>query len=143
RRVNGIAHLHFGLHAALAEIFDANRTIEPVRHSPKKFFADTLTKLVADAETRWEKASGAFILDRKDEVRHIKYRDAFDPEGRMLHRDVVPQVNLRLGRAKFPLWYNTRAGGDTPALDCQGARLHPFNTLTREVIDLGSFPRGV
>ena len=61
----------------------------------------------------------------------------------MLHRDVVPQVNLRLGGAKFPLWYSTRAGGDTPALDCQAARLHPFNTFTREAIDLGGFPRGV
>src|SRR5262249_51299474 len=115
----------------------------PVRHSPKKFCADNLARLIAGAEAGWEKASGAFVLDRKDEVRHIKHRDAFDPKGRMLHRVVVPQVNLGLGGAKFPLWYSTRASGDTPTLDCQGARLHPFDAVAREVIDLGGFPGGV
>src|SRR5262249_7871086 len=47
------------------------------------------------------------------------------------------------GGTKFPFWYRTRAGGDTPALDCQAARLHPFDALTHETIDLGGFPSSV
>src|ERR1700675_2351855 len=101
-RVDGIAEFNFGLYAALAEIFHPNRTIHPLGHSPKKFSADNLTILVADAKTWWEKPGGAFVLDGKDEVRHIKHRDAFDPEGRMFHGNVIPQTDLGLGGAKFP-----------------------------------------
>src|SRR5262245_18350108 len=61
----------------------------------------------------------------------------------MLHGDVVAEDYLRLGRAEFPLGYSTRAGGATPTLDCQAARLHPFDAFTLEVIDLGGFPRGI
>src|SRR6266545_5475115 len=143
RRVNSIAHLKVGLHATLAEIFHADRTIEPIRHGPKKLFAGNLTKLIADTETGREKSGGTFVLDGKDEVRHIKYRDAFDPEGRMLHGNVVPQADLGVGGAKLPLWHSTRTGGDAPALDRQLAWIQPLDALTREVIDLGSFPRGI
>src|SRR5262249_43927758 len=132
-----------GLHAALAEIFSTNCTIEPIRHGPKKLSADNRTKLAVAAKMRREKPGGAFVLDRKDEGRHIKYPDTFDPEGRMLHGNVVPQVDLGVGGTKFPLRHSIRTGGDAPALDCQLARLQPFDALTREVIDLGGFPCGV
>src|SRR5712691_12635124 len=129
RRVDGITELGFGLYACLTQIVRPNGSVHPIIYSPKKAIADDLPKLLAEANTWWEKPGGALFLKGKGKVWQIKHWDAFDPEGRLLHHDVVTQPNLRLGGAEFPLWHGTGARCDTPAPDLQGARPQPLDAF--------------
>src|SRR5712691_10307349 len=143
RRVDGITELGFGLYACLSQIVRPNGSIHPIIYSPKKPISDDLPKLIVDANMWREKPASAFLLDRKGKIRQIKHWYAFDPEGRLLHCDVVTQANLRLGGAELPRWHGTGTRRDPPAPDLHGAWPQPLDAFAHHVIRLGGFPSAI
>src|SRR5262249_14038231 len=94
RWIDGITELGFGLYTCLTQIVCPKGSIHPIINSPKKPIAEDRPKALADPNLRGEKPGSTLVLERKGKIRQIKHWYAFDPEGRLLHRDVVTQPDL-------------------------------------------------